>query len=85
MKSPAESLNFRQSLLKLLEAGPDREEKLLEQFEQNKGRGDSLYAPLLYLLTHLDYQDKDHSLVRPDPELVFNYAETYIDNGMIAP
>ena len=24
-------------------------------------------------------------LVRPDPELVFNYAETYIDNGMIAP
>jgi diguanylate cyclase (GGDEF)-like protein len=57
VKSPAESLNFRQSLLKLLEAGPDREEKLLEQFEQNKGRGDSLYAPLLYLLTHLDFTE----------------------------
>ena len=32
LKSPAESLSFRQSLLQLLEAGPDREEKLLEEF-----------------------------------------------------
>ncbi len=57
MKSPAESLRFRQSLLELLEAGPDREEKLLEEFERNKGQGDSLYGPLLYLLTHLDFTE----------------------------
>jgi polyphosphate kinase 2 len=37
------------------------------------------------LLTHLDYRDKDHSVVRPDPDVVFNYAEAYLDNGMIAP
>ena len=57
VKSPAESLRFRQSLLELLEAGPDREEKLLEEFEKNRGQGDSLYAPLLYLLTHLDFTE----------------------------
>jgi diguanylate cyclase (GGDEF)-like protein len=56
-KSPAESLSFRQSLLQLLEAGPDREEKLLEEFERKKGTGDSLYSPLLYLLTHLNFPE----------------------------
>ena len=57
MKSPAESLSFRQSLLKLLEAGPDREEKLLEEFERKRGKGDALYSPLLYLLTHLNFPE----------------------------
>jgi len=57
-KSPAESLSFRQSLLQLLEAGPDREEKLLEEFERKKGTGDSLYSPLLYLLTHLNFPER---------------------------
>ena len=57
MKTPAESLSFRQSLLELLEADPDREEKLLEKFEQKRGKGDALYAPLLYLLTHLDFTE----------------------------
>jgi len=38
-----------------------------------------------HLLTHLDYQDKDHNLTRPNPDVVFNYAEAYLDNGMIAP
>jgi len=37
------------------------------------------------LLTHLDYQDKDHSLTCPNPDVVFTYAEAYLDNGMIAP
>jgi polyphosphate kinase 2 (PPK2 family) len=38
------------------------------------------------LLTHLDYQDKDHNLIRLNPpDVVFNYAETYLDNGMISP
>jgi polyphosphate kinase 2 len=37
------------------------------------------------LLTRLDYDGKDHDLTRPDPALVFTYAEDYIGNGMIAP
>jgi diguanylate cyclase (GGDEF)-like protein len=57
VKSPAESLSFRQSLLELLEAGPDREEALLAEFEEKKGPGDALYSALLYLLTHLDFSE----------------------------
>jgi diguanylate cyclase (GGDEF)-like protein len=57
VKSPAESLSFRQSLLELLEAGPNREEKLLDEFERKKGKGDALYSPLLYLLTHLNFTE----------------------------
>ena len=37
------------------------------------------------LLTRLEYDGKDHALIRPDPDLVFNFADAYIDNGMIAP
>ncbi|AOV16809.1 polyphosphate kinase 2 [Acidihalobacter aeolianus] len=37
------------------------------------------------LLTRLDYADKAHDLIRPDPDIVFAYAEAYLDNGMIAP
>ena len=58
MKSPAESLNFRQSLLEFLEAGPGREEALLEEFERKKGQDDPLYSSLLYLLTHLDFTER---------------------------
>ena len=48
VKSPAESLNFRQSLLEFLEAGPGREEALLAEFERKKERGRPalLLAPL---------------------------------------
>ena len=55
MKTPAESLSFRQSLLALLEAGPDHEEALLQDFERRRGPGDPLYSSLLYLLTHLNF------------------------------
>ncbi len=58
MKSPAESLSFRQSLLEFLEAGPGREEALLEEFERRKGAGDPLYSSLLYLLTHLNFTER---------------------------
>jgi polyphosphate kinase len=37
------------------------------------------------LLSHLEYRNKDHNLIRPNPDVVFNYAEDYHDNGMIAP
>jgi len=57
VKSPAESLSYRQSLLELLEAGPDREEALLAEFEAKRGPADALYSPLLYLLTHLNFSE----------------------------
>lgn len=58
MKSPADSLPFRQSLLEFLEAGPGREEALLAQFEREKAAGDPLYSSLLYLLTHLNFTER---------------------------
>ncbi len=58
MKTPSDSLSFRQSLLEFLQAGPDREEALLEKFERAKGPGDPLYSSLLYLLTHLDFTER---------------------------
>jgi len=57
-RTPADSLSFRQSLLEILEAGPGRDEKLLEEFERRKGPGDPLYSPILYLLTHLNFTER---------------------------
>ena len=37
------------------------------------------------LLARIDYAGKDHSLAQPNPDIVFSYAETYIERGMIAP
>ncbi len=37
------------------------------------------------MLFRLDYADKEESLVLPDADIVFNYAESYLDQGMIAP
>jgi diguanylate cyclase (GGDEF)-like protein len=58
VKSPAESLNYRQSLLEFLEAGPGREDALLEEFERTRDEGDPLYSSLFYLLTHLDFTER---------------------------
>lgn len=37
------------------------------------------------MLFRLDYKGKDETLVLPDADLVFNYQEAYLLNGMIAP
>lgn len=37
------------------------------------------------MLFRLDYKDKDEALLLPDADIVFNYAESYLHNGMIAP
>jgi len=37
------------------------------------------------LLWRLDYKGKDESVLRVDPEIVFQYAEIYLRNGKIAP
>ncbi len=35
------------------------------------------------ILFRLDYKDKDEALILPDANLVFNYEEDYLHNGMI--
>lgn len=37
------------------------------------------------MLTRLQYHDKDESALLIDPEVVFQYEEAYVKNGMIAP
>jgi polyphosphate kinase 2 len=37
------------------------------------------------MLFRLDYKGKDDALVLPDSDIVFNYEESYLKNGMIAP
>ncbi len=37
------------------------------------------------LLFRLDYPGKDHTLLLPDPNVVFEYDESNLTNGMIAP
>ncbi len=58
LKSPAEALAFRHSLLDLLEAGPRREEALLAELERTRDPGQPLYSSLLYLLTHLNFPER---------------------------
>ncbi len=40
---------------------------------------------IMDLLARLDYKDKDHALLRPDPAVVFAYAEQALQAGAIAP
>ena len=56
MKLPAEDVAFRQSLLQLLEAGPAREETLLDRAEQARD-GQPLYSSVLSILTHLRFSE----------------------------
>ncbi|NJA05445.1 polyphosphate kinase 2 [Methylomonas sp. UP202] len=37
------------------------------------------------LLSRLDYKGRDEELILPDGNIVFNYEESYLHNGMIAP
>jgi polyphosphate kinase len=37
------------------------------------------------MLFRLAYKDKDEALILPDTNIVFNYEENYLHNGMIAP
>lgn len=36
------------------------------------------------LLFRLDYKNKDEGLLAPDPNIIFNYEESYLQNGFIA-
>ena len=58
-KSASEFLSLRQSLLQLLEAAPPHEEKLLQDFERRKTKGDPLYSSILYILTHLSFSEAE--------------------------
>jgi polyphosphate kinase len=37
------------------------------------------------MLFRLNYKDKDEALILPDANIVFNYEESYLQNGMIVP
>ena len=37
------------------------------------------------MLFQLNYNEKDEALILPDANIVFNYEESYLQNGMIAP
>jgi hypothetical protein len=56
LKFPDEDVGLRQSLLQLLEAGPAREERLLEDLDQAKD-GQPLYSSMLSVLTHLSFSE----------------------------
>ena len=40
---------------------------------------------LMDLLSRLEYADKDERLLRPDPNQVFEFDDSYLRNGVIAP
>ncbi len=40
---------------------------------------------MMDLLARLDYKDKDHALLRPDPAIVFGYTDQVVAEGLIAP
>ncbi|MGC9162795.1 MAG: polyphosphate kinase 2, partial [Thiomonas sp.] len=40
---------------------------------------------IMDLLTRLEYQDKNHAVLVPDPELVFNYTQDAVTQGRVAP
>ena len=53
-----DSVGVRQSLLQLLEASPD-EERILERFEAHRASGYPLYSTVLYILTHLNFSERE--------------------------
>jgi len=58
VKKPKDTVAFRQSLLKLLEADAPHEERLLAGLERRRGEG-PVYSSLLYILTHLSFSEAE--------------------------
>ena len=58
MRKPKDTVAFRQSLLKLLQAEPPDEERLLAGLERRRGEG-PLFSSLLYILTHLSFSEAE--------------------------
>jgi diguanylate cyclase (GGDEF)-like protein len=57
--SVTDAVSVRQNLLKLLEADPPNEERLLAEFERHRRGGGQLYACLLSILTHLSFTESE--------------------------
>ena len=55
----AEDDGIRHALLRLLEANPPDEEKLLARFESRRKEGQSVYSAILYILTHLSFSETE--------------------------
>jgi diguanylate cyclase (GGDEF)-like protein len=60
-KNASEFLSLRQSLLQMLEAATPHEEKLLEDLERRKAKGDPLYSSILQILAHLTFSEAEAS------------------------
>jgi diguanylate cyclase (GGDEF)-like protein len=58
-QSPVDEVGVRQNLLKLLEADPPNEERLLAEFARHEKGGQELYACLLSILTHLSFTESE--------------------------
>jgi diguanylate cyclase (GGDEF)-like protein len=52
-------VNFRQSLVQLLEAHPPREDQFLTQFEKARAEGHPVYSQVLYILAHLSFSEHE--------------------------
>ncbi len=59
MTKPPDPVAFRQSLLRLLEALPPHEDRLLAELTGIKGRGKPVYSSLLYILSHLNFSETE--------------------------
>ena len=57
MSSAPDSTRLRQSLLRLLEAGPREDDELLAAIEKRVKPGQPLYSCLLHVLTHLSFTE----------------------------
>ena len=55
----ADDNGIRHALLRLLEANPPDEEKLLARFESRRKDGDAVYSAILYILTHLSFSEAE--------------------------
>lgn len=55
----ADPARFRQSLLRLLAATPQDEDRLLVAFERRKAAGQPLYSSLLFILAHLSFPEPE--------------------------
>ncbi len=59
MKSLDDSTQYRSALLQLLDATPPREEQILARLQREGQPGQPLYSALLYILTHLSFNEPD--------------------------
>jgi diguanylate cyclase (GGDEF)-like protein len=56
---PTDLQNLRQSLLPMLEAAPDEEERLLRELAERRAKGEAVHAALLAVLVNLEFPEAE--------------------------